>query len=445
MKNLGYPGVKAIKDLTVKFLSGYGMYYGDIDIQKHAGFFIQEMKDGLEGRKSSLKMIPTFIEYQSQLPEKEPVVVLDAGGTNLRSALVIFNKDKEPVIKNFKAYVMPGIDKEVSKDEFFESIAASIKDIIGLSDKIGFVFSYPVKMFPDKDGMLIRFTKEIKAGEVEGQFIGKNLIDKLREFGISGKKVVILNDTVASLLAGMSAFPERQYSSFIGLILGTGMNASYIERNSEIRNSDVSSLNQDGYQIINIEAGNFGKGQRGEIDLEFNRKTLEPDQYTYEKMFSGAYLGGIAGEVVKFALRDGIFSEGFSKAFSDTLIIESKDIDDYLYFPPRGASMSGLLKAMDNEDRIKLYYIFDNLIERAAIFVSVVLSSAVIKSSKAIDPCYPVCITAEGSSFYKMKNFYSRVDRYMQKILGERGIYHYEINRVENAILCGAAMAGLVG
>ncbi|MBM3711989.1 MAG: hexokinase, partial [Actinobacteria bacterium] len=388
---------------------------------------------------------PTFIEYQNTLLKKQPVVVLDAGGTNLRSALVIFDKDKKPEIKNFKTVPMPGLKHEVSKDEFFKAIAASIKDIIGLSDKIGFVFSYPVKMFPDKDGMLVRFTKEIKAREVEGQFIGKNLIDTINKYGFSGKRVIILNDTVASLLAGISAFPERQYDSFANLILGTGMNASYIEKNSEIRKSDISNLNPDGYQIINIEAGNYGKGQRGEIDLKFNSKTLEPGMGTYEKMFSGAYLGGLAGEVIKFALEDGIFSKSFSEAFDNAFTFKSKDIDDYLYFPPRGSNMLKLLDTVDDTDRIRLYYIFDNLIERAAMLVSVVLASAVIKSNRGIDPCHPVCITAEGSSFYKMKNFQSRVYRHMQRIFGERGFYYYEINKVENAVLCGAAVAGLVG
>jgi hexokinase len=162
-------------------------------------------------------------------------------------------------------------------------------------------------------------------------------------------------------------------------------------------------------------------------------------------MFSGAYLGGLAEEVLRFALRDGVFSKNFSENFNNSFVIESKYIDGYLYFPPKDFKMLKLLEKMDDSDRIKLYYLFDNLIERAALLVSVVLASAILKSNKGIDPCHPVCITAEGSSFYKMKNFQSRVDSYMQRILGERGTYYYEINRVENAVLCGAAAAGLIG
>jgi hexokinase len=445
MSNFKENEIRAIRDIIINFLSKYGMYYENIDAQKQVDLFIQEMKNGLEGKESSLQMFPTFIEYCGTVPEEEPVIVLDAGGTNLRSALLTFDKEKKPLVKNFKITSMPGLNHEVTKDNFFETIVSSIKDILGSSDKIGFVFSYPVKMFPDKDGILLRFTKEIKAREVEGQLIGKNLIDMIKKHGFSSKRIVILNDTVASLLAGISEFYERQFDSFIGLILGTGMNASYIEKNSEIIKGDISGLNPDGYQIINIEAGNFGKGPRGEIDLKFDSKTLEPGSGSFEKMFSGAYLGGLAEEVLRFALRDGVFSKNFSENFNNSFVIESKYIDGYLYFPPKDFKMLKLLEKMDDSDRIKLYYLFDNLIERAALLVSVVLASAILKSNKGIDPCHPVCITAEGSSFYKMKNFQSRVDSYMQRILGERKTYYYEINRVENAVLCGAATAGLIG
>ena len=40
----------------------------------------------------------------------------------------------------------------------------------------------------------------------------------------------MLNDTVAALLAGHAIAPVgKKYSSYIGLILGTGLNAAYIQ------------------------------------------------------------------------------------------------------------------------------------------------------------------------------------------------------------------------
>jgi hexokinase len=89
--------------------------------------------------------------------------------------------------------------------------------------------------------------------------------------------------------------------------------------------------------------------------------------------------------------------------------------------------------------------VFDNLTQRASILTSIVLTAAIIKSGKGANPCNPVCITAEGSSFYRLKNFQARVEFYMRSILSQRGSYYYEINKVDNAILLGAAAAGLEG
>ena len=50
--------------------------------------------------------------------------------------------------------------------------------------------------------------------------------------------------------------------SYIGLILGTGCNACYIEKNENIKNKFVEDLDKNEYQIINIESGSFSKAPR---------------------------------------------------------------------------------------------------------------------------------------------------------------------------------------
>ena len=247
------------------FLQKYSMYYGDVDLQEHIDHFLEEMKRGLSGKQSSLKCYPTYIDFKKTLPKNKPVIVLDAGGTNLRSAIVHFDEKNTPVISKLKRCSMPGIKKELDLEEFFHSIAMSIDHVLDDSKDIGFVFSYAIEMYPDKDGKLDHWTKEIKAKEVVGQFIGKNLIsaiNKIKNSKIS-KKIVLLNDTVASLLSGISAFQDRTFESYAGFILGTGMNAAYIEKNSNIKKVMEEGFDADGYQIINLEAGNYYPGPLG--------------------------------------------------------------------------------------------------------------------------------------------------------------------------------------
>jgi len=427
------------------FLQKYSINCENIDIQKYVDLFLAEMKRGLEGQDSSLKMFPSFIPPSEEIPLNKPVIVIDAGGTNLRTAIVIFEKGNIPVIKEYKHHIMPGFKEEVSREDFFKVIADNIKDFLDKSENIGFVFSYQMKMYPDIDGRLIRFTKEIKAKEVEGELIGKNLLLAIKKMGLNyDKKVVLLNDTVASLLAGVLVSANRKFESYIGLIFGTGLNACYLEKNRNIKIDMVKNLNQEDYQVINIEAGNFSKGPSGEIDFSFNSKTINPEIGRYEKMASGAYLGKLTAEVLRFAAKDSIFSGRFSEKINDAIDLETEDINDYIHYPPGGGNkIKDLSKHMNKSDLVSLYYIFDGLVERSALLVAIVLSAAIIKSGKGKNPLSPVCINAEGSTFYNLKNFRFRVKLYLKKILEQRGNYFYEINRVDNAVLLGGAVAGL--
>ncbi len=130
---------------------------------------------------------------------------------------------------------MPGTENEVNKKQFFARMANYIEKILDKSSKIGFCFSYPTEILPNKDGRLIRFSKEIKAKQVQGQLIGENLNLAIKALGHRHKKhIVILNDTVATLVAGKSVAADKKYSAYIGFILGTGTNCCYIEKNSNI-------------------------------------------------------------------------------------------------------------------------------------------------------------------------------------------------------------------
>lgn len=325
-----------IRDRIQQFLKDNGMYYEDIDMEACCNIFIQEMQAGLAGKDSSLAMIPTYIEVGRDIPAGKRVIVLDAGGTNFRVATVYFGDPRQPkagaVIENFVQKPMPGLDKEAGKEEFFETIVEYMAGIVDVSSSIGFCFSYPTEILPSKDGRLIRFCKEVKAKQVEGELIGENLVTAIEAAGYkTRKRVVILNDTVATLLAGISAFPNRAFDSYVGFILGTGSNCCYIESNRNI--AKKSDLEPDREQIINVESGSFGKAPRGKIDLMLDESTLDPGRYTFEKMFSGAYLGALCLKTLQEAGREGLFSKAFTEELLALKDLETKDINSFMYFP----------------------------------------------------------------------------------------------------------------
>ena len=104
------------------------------------------------------------------------MIVIDAGGTNFRTCLVTFDHNLNPVISDFRKSRMPGIEREVSAKEFFSIIADETERLIDKSDRIGFCFSYAATILPDHDGIPECFSKEIKASEVLGKHLGKEIL-----------------------------------------------------------------------------------------------------------------------------------------------------------------------------------------------------------------------------------------------------------------------------
>jgi hexokinase len=434
--------MREIKDKVRRFLKDYGMYHEDIDMDACCDTFIQEMQTGLAGKGGSLAMIPTYIEVGRDIPANKPATVLDAGGTNFRVASVHFGKSGKPIIENFVQKPMPGLNKEVTKEEFFETMVGYMAGVADLSNTIGFCFSYPTEILPSRDGRLIRFCKEVKAKQVEGELIGQNLVAAVDAAGYKGqKRVVILNDTVATLLAGMSAFKDRTLDSYIGFILGTGSNCCYIESNRNI--TKKSDLVPGKEQIVNIESGSFARAPRGAIDVQLDKSTLNPGRYTFEKMFSGAYFGALCLKTLRQAAKQGLFSTTTGAELLATEELHTKDVNSFLRHPRRGNPLTVSCAKGAGRDYAAVWYVIDALIERAAKLTAVLLSSVVLKTDKGRDPCLPVCITAEGTTFYELKSLRQKTEFYLKEFLQDKYGRFIELVSVENATLIGAAIAGL--
>jgi len=421
-----------------KFLKDKGLRACDFNIDQLVELFHSEMNRGLRGETSSLRMIPTYIEADNEFMKDTPVIAIDAGGTNFRSALVSFSSSGQMEMENLSNFHMPGLDGEVSKKEFFRTMADFIKPVADKSDRIGFCFSYPTEIFPNKDGRLLQFCKEVQAPEVIGQIIGKSLLEAL---GTPGKKIVLLNDTVATLLAGKSASFGKTYDSFIGFILGTGTNTCYIESNVRIeKNPELDPVRS---MIINIESGNFNKAPRTELDIAFDNTTMNPGNYSFEKMFSGGYFGGLSLFVLKAAANDGLFSSQAAGRIQDLKELTAEEANRFLSDSITNNNvLSGCLT--DHEDESTGKYLIDNIIDRSARLVAANLAAVVLKTGKGTHPERPLLITVEGTTFYKLHNFKLRFEGYFSDFLGGDRKRYVEFTEVKQSSLIGAALAGLI-
>jgi hexokinase len=190
----------------------------------------------------------------------------------------------------------------------------------------------------------------------------------------------------------------------------------------------------------------------GKIDLEFDKSTNNPGEGVFEKMMSGAYFGPLCLRTIHSAADDGLFSRSVAEKLNNIKKLDTKDVNDFLYHPAGKTSPLSLAFYSKNKqlvpskvegDAVTLYYLLDQLVERAAKLVAIKLSSVAIKSEKGRNPCRPVCVVAEGTVFYQLKSLKQRVECYLKKYLENKKSIYCEIVNVENATLIGAAIAGL--
>jgi hexokinase len=422
---------------TRRFLDRHGMLAVRFD--GLVADLLAEMEEGLAGRPSSLAMIPTWLAPVERIPSGEPVLAIDAGGTNFRAALVSFGPDG-PAVEGFRAAEMPGSRGEIGRDAFFDALAACVADLAARTGRIGFCFSYAMEILPDHEGRLLYFSKEIRAPEVEGTLVGAGLAEALERAGVHGKRItVLLNDTTATLLAGrLAAEDPLQYDGYVGYILGTGTNAAYLE-------ASIPKAPGSAEQIVVLESGGFAIRGRGDLDEAFDRTTKDPGRYPCEKMHSGAYLGGLALTVLQSAAREGLFTGPAAAVLEGMETLAARDLSAFLRRPFDATRPLGAATAGSERDRERVVLLLDALVSRAALLAAGVLAAVVLKSGRGALASRPACIAVDGTTWREVPGLASRAGAALERHLGDERGRHVRIVLPERAPLMGAAVAALTG
>ena len=407
------------------------------DVNVLASALFADMNNGLAGKPSDEDMIKTFCLPPEQKVVDKRVIVIDAGGTNFRSCLVTFDGDGTASISEMEKTKMPGVEKELSKKDFFAQFAANLEHLKNKADCIGFCFSYPMEITEDGDGILLGFSKEVKAPEVVGSKIGECLKAELLSRGWNKiNKITLLNDTVAALLAGHAIAPAgKNYSSYIGLILGTGLNAAYIQPETDLMKK----------QIVVCESGKTRAVTRSDFDVAFDKTTVTPGKFYMEKSCSGAYLGPVSLLVIKGAADDGLFSKPFAEKICALESLTLIDLDKYLHRPADDSLLGSIVKKYgEGDDGEILFELLDAVAERSARRAAAILTACVIQSGAGKNASAPVCILCNGTTFHKTYKVKDRVLGYLEDALTVRRNLHWEIVCQDNDITLGTAIAGLI-
>ena len=391
-----------------------------------------DMQTGLKTGGADQAMIKAGSAVIRNIKAGESVIVIDAGGTNFRSCLVTKTNNGLEV-SDFEKTSMPAIDHELNKKEFYKAIADNISRLKDSADTISFCFSYAMAITEDGDGKIIRFSKEVKAPEAVGTYLGKELLSELKIQGWKKvKKINVLNDTTALLLSSFVEAGRKNYKSHIAFILGTGMNSAYINKG----------------QIIVTECGMFSDLYQSDFDLRVCSHTTEPGKSLLEKMTSGAYLGELAFEMINSACQENIFSKAFAEEFSKLSFVSTADFDQILL--PRQISdskkiiTSHLMPALEkgtSEDSQILKTILESIITRSAFLTAEAIYAAILDTDKnEKDSAAPVAIACNGSTFWKTPLLKEKVESRLKELLPT----DFEIIKIDDDITKGSFAAAFI-
>lgn len=420
-----------------KFLKRHRMSWEGLDLILESKAFCKEMEAGLCGDPSTLKMLPSYIDPSIETRKDQEVVVVDAGGTHFRTGLLHFTPTG-PTLHHMKIRPMPGSQGELEAEEFFQEVADSIVPELGEDGprRLGLCFSYPIQITPERDGRLISFTKELRVKDAEGLLIGEELSKKLPK----PVSITVLNDATATLLGGVAVGHTDNRLHSICMILGTGMNTSYVEENHWIRKEPMI-CQQPGLTVVNLESGGYGKVERGTADLRMDEKTTNPGSQLLEKMMSGAYLGNLFLETILLAAEEGHLP---AEAFGPILQLGTLSTKHMTGFAQGSGEEDSPLKAacekLTPTQEEFLHVLAKGLLRRAAKLAVINIAGIALRMRQSNPEMGTIPLIMEGSTFYGSNHIQHYMDAYLKQVHMRMGI-HVERMQLGNAALLGAGVA----
>ncbi|XP_023172102.2 hexokinase type 2-like [Drosophila hydei] len=413
-----------------------------------------EIYMGLARETHASSSIKCYVTYVQDLPtgsERGKYLALDLGGTNFRVLLanVISETNVDVISKSY------AISKDMMKGpgtKLFDFIAESISQfckehkIENDNLPLGFTFSFPCKHVAIDKGILVSWTKGFKSEGVVNRDVVELLreaIDRRGDFKVN--IVAILNDTTGTLMSCAFHNPNCK----IGMILGTGTNACYMEKTSNVEMLPGYQTSRKPFMIINCEWGAFG--DNGELDFVRNsydnavdKRSVYPKKQTFEKCISGKYMGELVRRIVVDLMDQGVL---FKDATWQTLRKRKTFLTRFLSVieSDKPGEFGNACKLMDElgvkgceeEDLLCLRYICRAISTRSAKLAACGLV-ALIKKINVKD----ITVGIDGSVYCFHPHYHTLLMENMGLLL--KGSTKFELLRSKDGSGRGAALAAAV-
>ncbi|XP_038071150.1 hexokinase-2-like isoform X2 [Patiria miniata] len=400
--------------------------------------------------EAAVKMLPSYVRSLPNGTEKGTYMSLDMGGSNFRVLLAELT-DKGLKVQ-VDRYHLPEEILSGTADMFFGYIADNIELFMknhcpdGTFDELplGFTFSFPSDQHSLNSADLNLWTKGFAVKGVVGKDVVRLLQDALDKKNIKVRTVAIINDTVAALIAG--AYYNN--NCHIGLIIGTGINAAYMEQLSNV-GTWKGDHNEPRQVVINIEMGGFGDDGviefvRTEIDYDLDSRTVNKGNQLVEKMISGKYLGEVARIILVKLTRLGVaFGGKLPKGLEEDWIFATSFISEIVGGDTEDKQPNSrrILQSLGADDPSPadcrlLHAICARVTQRSAMLAASLVGGLLYRLKKPLTG-----IAVEGSMY---KGFPAFRERMTEKIAELSPDYKAEFTLVEDGPGKGSAVLAAV-
>lgn len=275
-------------------------------------------KDETERKKSDLFWECTYVTKLLTGKENGEYLGLDLGGTNFRVVRATFtNGTAQTTTKyyNLSKELLTGPVEGVF-DHIAESMEKFLKEEniqVSKPIPVGFTFSFPSVQKSLKNSILTTWTKCFKCTNGIGSdpcIMLEEAIQRRGGLSVPVNIITRLSDTTATLMAGN--YEDKK--CIIGMIIGTGSNACFVEHISNYKKLDTDDI--DATQVlVNTEWGAFSDGgcldfMKTDLDKELDQHSNHVGSFTFEKLFSGLYLGELVRLVLAKLTTEGLLFKG---------------------------------------------------------------------------------------------------------------------------------------
>ncbi|KAI8817341.1 hexokinase-domain-containing protein [Fimicolochytrium jonesii] len=394
-------------------------------LQTMVRHLVNEMKKGLDADGHTLKMIPSYVVARPKGQETGSYLALDFGGSNFRVCLVELRGNGQSRVRQSKHSISDELKKgkgEALFDFFAKCIGEfliSIGQDVLEPRNIGFTFSFPVQQTALNHGALMHWNKGFECSGVEGQDVVGLLNKSLRKANYKLTVTALVNDTVGTLISHAYRDPQ----TFVGVILGTGTNAAYVEKMEYIKKWKGKKTT--GEMVINTEWGAYDEQSVLPLtswDRMLDRASLNTGKQIFEKMISGMYLG----EIVRYILIDLVSTGELFKGTSskplqvpykfETAYMSRIERDHSLELSDTKVVLEDIMEipATSVQDRRVVKHVCELVGIRAAR-LSAAGVAAIITKMNRFDAC---TVAIDGSVFEHYPHFANRMRDALRELLG---------------------------